>query len=143
MAIFGIGAYYEGTTDMTEEFVQNGRACIGWGEDYAPTLHQMMRQVRVGDLIYIKSFTPRAGLTIKAVGIVISTEIEGPEIELGEICIEVDWAWQGYHPVGRVNDKYNVRSITLYEEFNPEIQNLIIDALRGRNVIGTQSGILL
>lgn len=143
MAIFGIGAYYEGTTDMTEEFVQNGRACIGWEEACAPTLHQMMRQVKVGDLIYIKSFAPRTGLTIKAVGIVISTEIEGSEIELGEICVEVDWAWRGSHLVGRIDDKYNVRSITFYEEFNPEIQNLIIDALRGRNVIGTQSGSLL
>jgi hypothetical protein len=74
MAIFGIGAFWSGN-DMTETFIRDRMACVGWDEASAPTLHAIVRQLRVGDLIFIKSFNPRAGLAIKAVGIVRKAEV--------------------------------------------------------------------
>lgn len=132
MAVFGIGATF-GKVDKMQEFIQERCACIGWAEEEAPALYQMMRKIKVGDLIYIKAFPPKVGLIIKAVGIVTNAEVTKPNFQLGKICIkEVDWAWRGNYHWGKVDDKYNVRSITLYEEFNPRILNLVIDALRGR-----------
>lgn len=143
MAIFGIGAYYDGTRDMTDEFVDQGWACVGWSVQDAPALHRIVGHIKVGDLIYIKSFNPRVGLKIKAVGIVVSTEVDIPPEQLGQRGVQMDWVWRGSFLVGRIGDKYNVRGNTLFEEFNPQVQNLVIDALRGRNEIGARSGRLM
>ena len=68
MAIFGIGAYYD--RDVSNDFLEQGCACVGWAEGDAPPTHAILRHLRAGDIIFIKSFTPNDGLTIKAVGLV-------------------------------------------------------------------------
>ena len=68
MAIFGIGAFYD--RDVSGEFLEHGCACVGWAEADAPPAHAILHHLRGGDVIFIKSFTPNAGLTIKAVGLV-------------------------------------------------------------------------
>lgn len=54
MAIFGLGAYYQ--EDVTNEFVSNDIACVGWDRADAPALHKTMAHIKVGDVIYIKSY---------------------------------------------------------------------------------------
>lgn len=126
MAIFGFGATYN-NEDVHEAFVEAGVACVGWTRDEAPPLHNLLRHIKAGDIAYLKSFSPNIGLTIKAVGVVL----EGTAQEYGELGwgVTVRWTWQGEERIGRLEDKYPVRTITLYEEYNPEIQQRVIDLL--------------
>ena len=124
MAIYGIGTFYN--TDVSREFISKNKACIGWNYENAPSLHKVLKYIKIGDLMYIKSHPPNEGLIIKAVGIVVDDKMS--EKDLGT-CIEVDWVWQGYEVLGRVGDRYNVRNTTIYEEMNPDIQQKVIDLL--------------
>jgi hypothetical protein len=70
MAVYGIGAMYDGTNDQTEIFIKMGVACVGWSPNDAPAIHAQMKSVKAGDIFFIKSYAPTAGLHIKAVGFV-------------------------------------------------------------------------
>ena len=125
MAIFGIGAYYEKNVDRL--FIENGVACIGWKEIECPSAHAILRQLRSGDVIFIKSFSPRGGLKIKAVGIVAEGVVRDvPGLGMG---VNVHWVWQGLENVGKLNDKWPVRSVTLFEEQHPKVQERILNLL--------------
>jgi hypothetical protein len=49
MAIFGIGATYE--EDVSPEFINKGVACVGWNEKKAQPLHNLLRHIKIGDII--------------------------------------------------------------------------------------------
>ena len=127
MAIFGIGAYYN--RDVSNNFLEQGCACVGWSEENAPPAHAILRHVRVGDIIFIKSFTPNDGLTIKAVGLVR----EGRVRTFGGLGdgIPVRWVWNGEVRLGRLDDKWPVRTVTIYEEYHPDVQNRVMELLLG------------
>lgn len=130
MAIFGLGANYEGE-DMTAAFLENGVACIGWSYDDAPSLHQIMRSIKVGDIVYLKSHPPSVGLIVKAVGLVHDSAVVSSDH--GQACVRVNWRWQGPAlTVGHIHDAYNVRNNTLYEEWNPDVRNRILNLLLGQ-----------
>lgn len=109
---------------MSSDFLSKGVACVGWDPTDAPSLHRILKQITVGDLIYIKSHPPDAGLRIKAVGIVVDAEVKNVK-NLG-MGVQVKWIWRGDEFIGKIDDKYNVRNITLYEEFNPDVQKRVI-----------------
>ena len=58
MAIFGIGAFFE--KDVSQAFIKKNLVGIGHSVEGAPELHQFMRTLKVGDIVYIKSFSPRS-----------------------------------------------------------------------------------
>lgn len=131
MAILGLGATYE-EGDVSGAFVAQGVACVGWGEEEAPPAHAILRATRIGDIFYIKSFNPNVGLTIKAVGIVTDNRVR-PVQNLG-FGIRVQWQWRGEVRVGKVEDRWPVRTVTIYEEHHPQIQRQIISLLFGTPV---------
>jgi hypothetical protein len=126
VAIFGIGAYWDDKDDMVEAFFEQRCACIGWSREEAPTLYEMLQGVRIGSIVYLKSFNPNSGLRIKAVGIV-----DGPIIKtnLSDDSLSVAWIWTGEELIGQVNDKYSARTCTIYEEHNPNIQARVVALL--------------
>lgn len=127
MAIFGIGAMYGGTEDVSPKFIKKKLACVGWDEDVAQPLHTILKHLKVGDIVYIKSHPPSIGLIVKAVGIVTSDELkDDPDLGVG---VPVNWLWTGEDRLGQFDDKYPVRNITLYEEFNRKIQKRILKLL--------------
>jgi hypothetical protein len=130
MAIFGIGAHYD-VGDVTEQFVSGSLACVGWSEQDAPPAHAILRQLRTGDIIFIKSFTPQGGLSIKAIGIVMEGQVR--DIESLGSCVPVRWVWTGHEHIGKLEDKWPVRSVTIYEEHHPTVQAKVIDLLLGRS----------
>jgi hypothetical protein len=67
MAIFGFGATYGGTKDVSKDFVKRGVACVGWSPNQSPTLHTMLKHIKTGDVVYLKAQPANAGLIIKAV----------------------------------------------------------------------------
>lgn len=133
MAVWGIGAYYKGSSpkDKTKYFLKDGCAYIGWNEPDAPALYRMFDSIKAGDLIYIKSFAPKTKqLLIKAVGIVKDTKKEASD-SLGT-GISVRWK-QCFTPI-TINVtpqiyRNNVFNNTLYEEFNDNIIKDVIDGL--------------
>src|SRR4051812_24262765 len=116
MAIFGIGAHLD-VGDVTDQFVASGVACVAWSEQEAPPAHAMLRQLRIGDIVFVKANTPQRGLSIKAVGIVTKPKIR-KVATLGS-CVSVRWVWTGNERIGKLKDKWPVRSVTLYEEHPP------------------------
>jgi len=129
MTIYGLGAYYSSRdpADVSNLFISQGVACVGWDYLDAPPLHEIMHNMKIGDMLYIKSYPRNMGLIIKAVGFVIDNnvvQIEG----LGNACIKVKWIWSGIKEVGMLEDKY-IRTGTLYEEYNPEVQKIIINLI--------------
>jgi hypothetical protein len=136
MSIFAFGASYEGD-DMTQAFVSAGVACVGWDQNEAPYAHQMLRRITVGDVVAIKSYAPRQGLFIKAVGLVTEPHyLVGFLPSLGH-AVRVDWVRHSDpglpHHVGVMGDKADyIRRGTLFEELNPSLQKLFIDLLRSR-----------
>lgn len=133
MAVWGIGAYYSNSepADKTKDFIENNCACIGWNKDDAPSLHFMFDSIKAGDIIYIKSFTPKTKeLHIKAVGLVNDTTKKHYD-SLGT-GVRVIWK-ENFQPFSiSVDDKMyknNVFNNTLFEEFNTNIIEKIIKSI--------------
>jgi len=126
MAIFGIGATY-GKDDVSKNFIENNVACVGWDISEAPALHEILRCLKVGDIIYIKTAPIGQGLRVKAVGIVTDNTLKKVN-NIGS-CVSVKWIWNGYENIGTIDDKYNVRNNTLYEEFNNKVQEYILNLI--------------
>lgn len=119
MAIFGIGARY-GNKDVSKDFIDNKVACIGWDINNAPSIHEILRYIKVGDIIYVKTAPIGKGLRVKAVGVVIDHKTHQNK-NLGT-CVSVRWIWNGYKNIGIIDDKYNVRNNTLYEELDNTVR---------------------
>jgi hypothetical protein len=131
MAVYGIGATYEGTVDQSGNFISYGVSCVGWKPHNAPAAHAQMSSVKMGDVFFIKSYAPTAGLHIKAVGIVTDATFRKITDTLGW-GVSVRWVpvADGRIAVGPVEDHSDyLRRGTLYEEFNPEIIKLVLDVL--------------
>lgn len=126
MAIFGIGATY-GKKDVSQDFIENNVACVGWSINDAPALHEILRCLKVGDIIYIKTAPIGKGIIVKAVGIVTDTTLKQIE-DLGT-GVSVRWIWNGSEKIGNIKDKYNVRYNTLYEEYNKEVQTFVLNLI--------------
>jgi len=141
MAVFGIGAMWENHRDVTPEFIDENKAEIGWTEREAPSLYRLLRTIVDGDIVYIKSFSPKAGLRIKAVGIVDEVmssvlscvEKDNAVEKKPQSRIAVNWIWREQDEercvLGKIKDKYNVRANTLYQEFNPSIIHKVVSLL--------------
>ena len=84
MTVWGIGAYNkEKKVSRLQEFLDNNCACIGWTEEQAPILYEVLKAVKKDDYIYIKSYYfPKKRLTIKAVGKVKDSKITKKNFQL-------------------------------------------------------------
>lgn len=132
MAIYGIGYHYGQTDDKSSDFKANNCICVGWEKDEAPAVFQMLNQVKIGDLVYLKTRNISAQeLIIKGVGIILEDEVKKyPGLGNG---ISVKWIWGLDGSEVRFNlrdqQQFSVYSNTFYEEFHPEIQKLIVKTI--------------
>lgn len=126
MAIFGIGAYY--AEDISAQFVASNIAGVGWTKDEAPDLHQFIRSLRVGDIIYIKAYPPGGDLIIKAIGLITDDRLL-TSVETHNLVTcgrNVQWISTPQFSLPVPQQKNNVRANTLYEEFHPVVQREIL-----------------
>jgi hypothetical protein len=130
MAIFGIGAYYE--EDVSQDFIKANLVGVGWAANDAPELHQFMRALKVGDIVYIKAFSPSSpDIIVKAIGIIINDEIRTPanSNDLVSCGRNVRWFQTRELRIPKPPEKNNVRANTLYEEFHPTVQSVILQQI--------------
>ena len=131
MATYGFGANYDGD-DVVQDFVTASGAYIGYEPVDAPTLHAILRQIEVGDFVFLKSFPPSQGLRIKAVGIVTDVTDVQLRRQMG-YGVDVIWLDAHLHEVGRLDDRAdNMRGGTLFREYSPSVINRVIDIVRGQ-----------
>lgn len=129
MAIYGIGAYFDGERDVSGDFISNNIVAVGWGIDNAPELHHYLRSLKVGDIVYIKAAYGGGDITVKGIGIISDNEIR-EDLELAPIARNVKWLNTQKFVISKPQEKNNVRSNTIYEEFHPEILKLIIERIK-------------
>ncbi len=130
MAIYGIGAYYDGN-DVSEEFINNNLVGTGWTITDAPELHVYFSTLKVGDIVYIKAAAfGSVEIYIKGIGIITDNLIlTTTNHHLTQIGRNVKWLNTDKFSVLRPEEKNNVRSNTVYEEFHPLVQQEIIQRL--------------
>jgi len=133
VAIFGVGAYYE--HDVSARFIADNVVGVGWKDQDAPELHRFMRSLKVGDIVYIKSYPPGAAdIFVKAIGLVRDDIVRNAKDtnNLVEVGRNVEWVALKEFRIPRPSEKNNVRSNTMYEEYHPEVQRVIMQRLIDR-----------
>lgn len=129
MAIYGIGANYSGW-DVFDSFIDNECARIGWSAEENISGHAMIKSMKAGDIVYIKKCNIGSPITVRAIGVIKDYEsrtIDG----VAEIARNVKWLYHEEFSIEnpKYEDKNNVRSNSVYEEFNLNIIKEIIDKL--------------
>jgi len=135
MAIFGVGAFYDGTEDVSGSFIQNNIIGVGWDMQYAPELHQFINALKVGDIVYIKSYSPSSpDIIIKAIGIITDSIIRLPSDsnDLVSCGRNVRWIDTDEFRIRKPQEKNNVRANTMYEEYHPDVQRVLIERITNR-----------
>ncbi|TKZ34331.1 hypothetical protein [Brachyspira catarrhinii] len=135
MAIFGIGANFD-NQDVSDIFISCSFIGIGWGIESAPDLHEFIKSLKVGDIIYIKSFSPTySNLKIKGIGLISNSEILNEETSDGNLTIgrNVLWCCKEKFELQKPNGKNNVRNNSIYEEFDPKVQTIILEKILNSN----------
>ncbi len=131
MAIFGIGAYYE--KDVSQKFIDQKIIGTGHSEIDGPDIHCFIKSLKVGDIVYIKSYPPAAEhITIKAIGVITDMFIiSNKDVAIGR---NVSWLSLEKFDILPPTGKNQVRYNTLYEEWHPSVQKVIIDRVLSRLV---------
>ncbi|MDF2590901.1 MAG: hypothetical protein K0S75_367 [Clostridia bacterium] len=137
MSIHGIGAYYD--DDVSSSFITESCACIGYGKSEASSLYEMLRRIKIGDIIYIKSYQPTTHTVfIKAIGFVTGKNVKeynfpGSNESMG-YGRKVSWKriyttkdeWIRIQ-LPQEDMKNNVYNNTLYEEYSFSIIEKLLD----------------
>lgn len=150
MAIYGAGSVWaEG--EVMENFFAKNNFVLGWGYDDAEDLYGLISSVKTGDIIYLKSKSPKLSrMTVKAIGIVskslvhylITNKIEAAELAAetetvrladgGNLAIGVKWIVKTPFELDIEESRgklTTIRPSSFYEEFLPSVQRAIIDRL--------------
>lgn len=127
MAIYAVGANYDGD-DVSGDFIANNIAGPGWSITDAPELHQFIRSLKVGDIVYIKSYSPNStDILVKAVGVITDDQVIANNlVSAGR---NIKWVVKNTFRIPKPKEKNNVRLNTMYEEFHPLVQSEILAKL--------------
>jgi hypothetical protein len=110
-------------------FIDRHTVCLPHSPDGRPDLHYIVSPIRKEDIVFIKHCTSPTDLHIKAVGIVQS---EFPAEHAPDVCLPVEWVWQGEKVVEQYDEAVPLCAKALYEEHNIVVQREIIDLLPER-----------
>lgn len=133
MAIFGIGAYYH--EDVSQGFIDNSIAGLGWDETDAPELFQYVASLKVGDIVYLKSCPPSSkDIHVKGIGFIADHKLLTDRSDTHDLVSagrKINWVSTIKFTIPRPQEKNNVRSNTMYEEFHPRVQQIIMEKVIG------------
>src|SRR5882724_12660520 len=132
MAIYGIGSHSGGIGNVADKFIADGVAGSNWDVAEAPDIHQIIISLKVGDIIFIKSCSASSkSIYVSAIGFIKDAEIlsvkKVPYFEIGR---NVLWKYtEKEFAIPKPDGKNNVRSNTIYQEFHPDVQAIILNKL--------------
>lgn len=126
MAIYGVGAYYD--KDVSSDFISQNLVGVGWDLQDAPELQEYFQSLKTGDIVYIKAAFGGNDTTVKAIGIIRDNLIirNNGLVSTGR---NAKWIFTHKFVIPRPQEKNNVRSNTVYEEFHPVILDEIISRI--------------
>lgn len=107
-------------------FIDNSMVCFPHAADGKPDIQGIVSPIRNQDIVFIKRCTPQSSLHIKAVGVVRS---EYPLKSEGDVCLPVEWVWQGEKVLDEFDEVLALCGSPLYEEHNIVVQREIINLL--------------
>ena len=122
-AVFGIDSY------NAETFLKRGFVCVDKAGEKGEVALNTFRCIRAEDIIFIKQFTPQAGLQVKAAGIALSSYANESD---AEVCIPVEWVWQGEKQIDEFDETCSRCGDSFYEEHNITVQREIMDLMSGK-----------
>ena len=123
MAFFGMdGSKMEGVPEPSRNEVD----CLLCEPGRDAHTHQLFRQIRAEDVVFIKKFTPQTGMDVLAAGVVEPGSFV--KSRTGD-CVHVKWLWRGEEHTAVPEDRDAARGDTVYEEFDLAVQREIIDLL--------------
>lgn len=131
MAVWGIGANLQGSIDISDDFINRKIAYLGYKKEDASVFYEMLKEVALGDIVYIKSL-PIGGskLHIKNVGIVtreLSNVVQYIDGDTKNDTIGVKWLdLQMDLDIEMCDKKYTARSTSIYQEYSPFVIDEII-----------------
>lgn len=146
MAIYGAGSIWDGSIEKKDQFFQNDEYTIGWDYDEAEDLYGAVTSLKAGDIIYLKSLTPKKPYTlnVKGIGVVLNPFIHHitamPDIinaisngsTATTFSIPVKWIIKDKFTINIPNyggKLTNIRTATFYEEPLPFVQKEILKNL--------------
>ena len=142
MAIYGAGSTWN-KDEVKNDFFTNEKFTIGWNEKSAKDLYEAVSQLKVGDIIYLKSVSPAhiRSLKIKGIGIVTKSFIqclqnnEYKNIDISDwnsFFIKIKWLVLEEFKIKIPEDEgklTNIRPATFYEENLPYVQEQILNKI--------------
>ena len=134
MAVWGVGAYFladepEDTPEgHADDFCKYGVAVLGYTEQQKPDYYDVMKRMKVGDLIYIKTrFMADKPLKVKAIGIVTDAVICPKDALKEKKGIDVHWLKICVKQPIEIKSKPSANSVrTIFEEKNDDVIREII-----------------
>jgi hypothetical protein len=119
-AFFGIDEH------NAQGFIDDSVVCLPHTPDGKSALHSIVSPIQNSDIVFIKRCSPLSSLHIKAIGIVQSSY---PLNVATEVCLPVEWVWQGEKVLDNLDEVLAQCGELLYEEHNIMVQREIIDLL--------------
>lgn len=134
MAVWGIGANLGGSVDISNDFVNRKIAYLGYKKEDAPVFYEMLKEISLGDIVYIKSL-PIGGsnLHIKNVGIVtreLSDVVQYIDGGTKNDTLGVKWFdLQMDLYIDECDKKYTARSTSIYREYSSFVIKEILNRM--------------
>lgn len=110
----------------SQEFIDHRTVCLPRVTGGRPDLHAVVSPIRNEDIVFLKHGTPHSSLRIKAVGVVRS---DYPTTSYPEVCLPVEWVWQGEKILENFDEESSLCGNDLYEEHNIMVQREIINLM--------------
>lgn len=107
-------------------FVDRHTVCLPHSPEGMTDLHYIVSPMRKEDIVFIKHCARPFDLHIRAVGVVQS---DYADKRMPEVCLPVEWVWQGDKLVESCDEAMPLCGKPLYEEHNIQVQREIIDLL--------------
>lgn len=110
-------------------FIDKSIVCLPHALDGKFDVHGIVSPIQNEDIVFIKHCTTQSSLHIKAIGVVQSdfpTKIDS------ELCLPVEWVWQGEKVLENFDEILSLCGSALYEEHDILVQREIINLLPER-----------
>ncbi|MGN1481696.1 hypothetical protein [Porcipelethomonas sp.] len=139
MNFYGVGTVFGGKTDNAveklNEFLEKGFWCMGYSDEEKPEYAELIKQIKVGDIIIAKSYSLDATYYVKALGMVIDTKNpDNIDYEfLTKLGVSVIWIKKFKPYIKLSSDNFHVggsRTHTIYQEKDEQNIEVIKEMLK-------------